>query len=182
MPRLMPFTLYSDAMTEEFKEAGRTRISPIELADRWRNLSDEDKKLWEDKAAAAQEAFLKECTQKYLEADADEGDAGEPDEDEDARDDADEGEGDDDGAEDDGSQARISTTLALPHSRVKRITRDHVEVGLVSNEAVFAAGKVCPRPSPRNPSRRAILTRVPPHPLRRPRRSSSSVACGASCG
>ena len=140
MPTLTAYTFFSEATSEELKQAGRTRVSAIELAERWRALSDAARRPWDEKASTAQEAFLAERTQHYVEAG--DGEAGEEEGEEDAKDEAEEDEeGDDDESlESDG--VRVSASTMLPFSRVKRIAGEHVEYGNVGKEATFTASKV----------------------------------------
>ena len=113
-------------------------MSAIELADRWRNLADAARKPWDDKAAAAQEAYLQECTSKCLE---DGGGGDDNEEDEEANDGGEEGGEEGDGDDDD---IRTTNRSCLPLSRVKRIAQDHLDVNgcHLGKEATFTASKV----------------------------------------
>ena len=62
---LTAYQFFAEATAEELKQAGRTRVPATEIADRWRGLSDADRKPWDTKAAAAQEAYLQEWGMEY---------------------------------------------------------------------------------------------------------------------
>ncbi|KOO52746.1 glycosyltransferase family 77 protein [Chrysochromulina tobinii] len=62
--RLTPFYIFSDAKTAELRELGRQRVSTNEIIEYWRNLSEADRKPYEEKAAQACSAYLEECNQR----------------------------------------------------------------------------------------------------------------------
>ena len=190
MRTLTAFTLYCESTTDELKQQGRSRVPATELAKRWKDLSDADRKPWEDKAAAAQEAYLQECTQRFL----DKGDDGEPDEEADGGDEEpNEGEGEGEEAEGADDNVRTSAKTVLPRSKVKRIAQDHLQEGHLGKEATFIVCKVSLRAKsgrlpPRTRARTWQLARAcfamtcpPPVSHRRRQRSSSIGACGAPC-
>jgi histone H3/H4 len=131
--RLTAFAFFSDAKCDELKQAGRVRVPNMEILDYWRRLVDEERKPWEEKAAAAQEVYLKECMDKCM-ADED-GEEESHSEEEDASAEDDEGEGEDD--EDEVSEG----SMRLPYARVKRIAQADERDETLGREAVFATCK-----------------------------------------
>jgi hypothetical protein len=184
MRTLTAFAFFSEGTAEELKKGGWTKVTATELAERWRALSEGHKRPWEEKASAAQEAYLQECTQRFLDADGDAAEAGEEAEE------AEEG-GEGGGEEaDDESNGRTSASMILPFARVKRIAQEHLEHGSMSREGVFTVSKV------RAPAHLDGSTslRTPPLPprhaciqerrcdARRRRRCLSIDGCGGRCG
>jgi histone H3/H4 len=135
--RLTPFYYYYDAKVEELKEGGRSRVTPNEVMDYWRALSEAERQPWEEKAAAACAAYLKECTERErtLEGDEDEKSEEEGEEDE--------AEAEGDGAE--GAEDDDTVAAALPLARVKRIFRANMDACKdpfnLGKEAAFAVVK-----------------------------------------
>ena len=108
--RLTSFFLFSDAKSAELRDSGRQRVSPNEILEYWRNLSDAERKQYEDKAAKACAAYLEDCTQREVQRLAEGGDE------EEAEGEEEDGE---DGGEGDG-EGKGETSVQVPLSRVKR--------------------------------------------------------------
>lgn len=141
-PTLTAFAFFFEGKKAELEAGGRTRPTTAEAVDLWRALSVEEREPWEEKAAAAQDAYLQECTKKALErleaADAgvEEGDGEEDDGEQD-----DEGQEDGDG-EDAGESSGFEGPPRLPFSRVKKVAQlGTSEVGLLGKEASFTMCK-----------------------------------------
>lgn len=141
-PLLTPFSLFHESKKAELDAVGRSRLPIVEVVDCWRLLAEEDRKKWEEKATAVQEAYLHECTNKFLE---DTKEVGGDDEDEggDGEDEAEAEADGDDGDEEDPGDSSFHGPPRLPRSRVKRIAeRATAEVGITAGrDATFALGK-----------------------------------------
>ena len=138
--RLTPFYFYFDAKVKELKAEGRTRVTANEAVELYKALSDAERQPWEDKAAAACEAYLKERTAAAVErraaleagGEADEGDGEEEDEEG-----ADDGEGN--GGEGEGGEADEEgdgKVRSLPYSKIRKLIGLNAEVPKVQREAV----------------------------------------------
>lgn len=142
-PKLTAYTFFAEHIEAELKgkEVPRSRVSAIEVSSRWRSLSEADRKPWDEKAAAAQETYLQECTQRFV-------DAGDDDNGEEANDDnEDEANGEEEepteGQTGDDADCRATAKLNLPTTRVKKIAQVGAEDGrIVGKEAIFTISKV----------------------------------------
>ncbi len=111
----------------------------IEVVDAWRSLSDSERRVWESKAQAAQDAYLKECTARYVK-EGDEGEEGEgegeEEEEEEEGEEGEEGEKDDKGDKDE-------LKVQLNMSRVKKLATRSMEMSgqILSREATYAIAK-----------------------------------------
>ena len=118
--RLTAFARFHDAKVSELKAAGRLRISTNESVERWRALSEAERRVFEAEAAAEQEAYLQECTQRFLDTDAEAGEDEDADDVEDDHgDDANEGAGD----AEDGEGSSADGAIGFPVARIKRIAQ-----------------------------------------------------------
>ena len=54
-PLLTPFSLFHESKKAELDAVGRSRLPIVEVVDCWRLLAEEDRKKWEEKAAAVQQ-------------------------------------------------------------------------------------------------------------------------------
>ena len=141
-PTLTPINLFYEERRAELESTtGRKRLPITEVVDIWQTLSEEEKSQWEEKAAAAQKAYLEECTKRALERlEAEEN--GEEEEEEEEEQEEEEEDAQEDGEEEDaGETSGFDGPPRLPAGRVKRIAQAGTEVGIVSKEMVFACSK-----------------------------------------
>ena len=146
-PTLTAYSFFTMSTVDELKQQGRTKVPPAELADRWRSLSDAARKPFDEKAAAAQDAYLKELTQKQLErlesleGGDDDGEENEGEENEENEEnEAEEANEEEDAADD--IYGRTSAKAVLPICRVKRMAQDHIEsCAGIGKEATFVTSK-----------------------------------------
>lgn len=135
--RFTAFYVFSDAKSIELRASGRQRVTTNEIIEYWRNLSDAERRPYEEKAAQHCSAYMEECTQRERQrmADGDANDGGEGEEDE--VDDAD-GEGGDGDAEGGKGEA----ALHFPVSRVKKVITQGLEMPRnFGRESIFAVTK-----------------------------------------
>ena len=141
-PKLTAYAHFAEEAEPTLKEAGRTRVPAIELAERWRKLDAEEKKPFEEKAAAAQEAYLQEMTMRYMDGEEDED--GEEDHDDEGNGEDEENEDDDKQASGDVADCRVTTKTPFPVARLKRVAAAGAEnVSFIGREATFAISKAC---------------------------------------
>ena len=136
--RLTPFYIFSDAKTAELRELGRQRVSTNEIIEYWRNLSEADRKPYEEKAAQACAAYLEECNQREVQRLAEGGDE------EEGEDENDDDNEDGEGKDEEGNDESKPDKAQLPLSRIKRIIslgQESKNSHLYSRESVFAITK-----------------------------------------
>ena len=143
MPPLTAAYCFVASSREARAREGSSALSLVEGIGMWKALLAEEKKEWEERAAAAREVYLRECVEKEQakkDAGAGAGDG--------------EGEGEGEGEEDEdeevpkkGAGGRIPEAdeewlaVQLPMARVSRILRYNKDVAKISRDACFLVTK-----------------------------------------